>query len=92
MAHLSESLPEPGRETLVNMINTLNTHHLLVNYFQASSDACDMCELLLWGIHQTCANCQSIGRAIKLAEMVFEGASHVEEQNYLIHRELSAFA
>ncbi|KAL3734299.1 hypothetical protein ACJRO7_023620 [Eucalyptus globulus] len=83
MAHLSESLPEPGRETLVNMINTLNTHHLLVNYFQASSDACDMCELLLWGIHQTCANCQSIGRAIKLAEMVFEGASHGMRNNYL---------
>ncbi|XP_056177388.1 UPF0496 protein At1g20180-like [Syzygium oleosum] len=92
MVRLSESLLEPGWETLENMIKTLNIHHLLLDYFQASSDACDVCELLLRGIHQTRTNYHSIGRAIKLAEMVFEDASHVEEQNHLICRELSAFA
>ncbi|KAF8022670.1 hypothetical protein BT93_F0247 [Corymbia citriodora subsp. variegata] len=92
IAHLSESLLEPGQETLANMIKNFNIHHLLVDYFQASSEACDMCELLLRGIHRTRANYQSIGRTIKSAEMVFEDASYMEEQNYLICRELSAFA
>ncbi|XP_030527147.1 UPF0496 protein At1g20180-like [Rhodamnia argentea] len=90
--HLSESLLEPGRETLANMIKTLNIHHLLVDYFLVSSDACDVCELLLRAIHQTHANYQSIGRAIELAEIVSEDASHKEEQNRLICRELSLFA
>ncbi|KAL3734297.1 hypothetical protein ACJRO7_023618 [Eucalyptus globulus] len=79
MAHLSESLLEPELETLSNMIKTFNIHHLLGDYFQASF------------IHQTRTSNQSIRRAIKLAEMVYEDASHVEEQNHLICRELSVF-
>ncbi|KAF8022671.1 hypothetical protein BT93_F0248 [Corymbia citriodora subsp. variegata] len=92
IVHLSESLLEPGQETLTNMIKALNFHHLLVGYFKASSEACDMCELLLRGIYQTRTNYQRVRRAIKLAKLVFEDPSHAEEQSRLICQELSAFA
>ncbi|KAI6688378.1 hypothetical protein NL676_025206 [Syzygium grande] len=92
VAHLSESLLEPGQETLENMIKTLNFHRLLVDYFEVSSDTCDLCELLLRGIHQIRTNYQRIRRAIKLAKLVFEDAGHADEQSRLICRELSAFA
>ncbi|XP_056177346.1 UPF0496 protein At1g20180-like [Syzygium oleosum] len=92
MVHLSESLLEPGRETLTKMIKTLNFHRLLVDYFQASSEACDVCELLLRGIHQTRTNYQRMRRAIKLAKLVYEGTSHAEGQSRLLCQELSAFA
>ncbi|KAK3424948.1 hypothetical protein EUGRSUZ_F01683 [Eucalyptus grandis] len=92
MAHLSEWLLEPGQETLTNMIKTLNFHGLLVDYFQMSSYACDVCELLLRGIYQIRTNYQRIRRATKLAKLVFEDASHADEQSHLICRELSAFA
>ncbi|XP_030527291.1 UPF0496 protein At1g20180-like [Rhodamnia argentea] len=92
MVHLSESLLEPGQETLARMIKTLNFHRLLVDYFEASSEAFDMCELLLRGIHQTRTNYQRIRRAIKLAKLVSEDTSHAEEESRLICLELSAFA
>ncbi|KAL3734300.1 hypothetical protein ACJRO7_023621 [Eucalyptus globulus] len=92
MGYLSESLLEPGQETLANMIKTLNFHGLLVDYFQVSSDACDVCELLLRGIYQIRTNYQRIRRATELAKLVFEDASHADEQSRLICQELSAFA
>ncbi|KAL3734296.1 hypothetical protein ACJRO7_023617 [Eucalyptus globulus] len=92
MVHLSESLLEPGQETLTKMIKALNFHRLLVGYFEASSEACDMCELLLRGIYQTRTNYQRIRRAIKLSRLVFEDPSHAEEQSRQICQELSSFA
>ncbi|XP_048131245.1 UPF0496 protein At1g20180-like [Rhodamnia argentea] len=92
MANLSESLLEPGQETLATMIKTLNFHRLVVDFFEVSSNSCDVCELLLLGIHKIRTNYQRIRRAIKLAKLVFEDATHVDEQNHLICRELSAFA
>ncbi|KAF8022669.1 hypothetical protein BT93_F0246 [Corymbia citriodora subsp. variegata] len=92
MAHLSESLLEPGQETLANMIKTFSVDHLTVEYFELSSDTCDVFELLLRGIHQIRTNYQRIRRAIMLAKLVFEDASHADDQSRLICRELSTFA
>lgn len=81
---LSEYLLEPQQETLMNMIQTLRFHHLLIDYFEASLEAYNICELLLRSVHQTRANYQKIQRVIKLTRKV--------NDCLVIFRQLSAFA
>lgn len=91
---LSEYLPEPRQEprqeTLEDMIDSLNFHHLLVDYFEASLQACNICKLLLKGIHQTRTAFKSIRMVIKLSK---RSMNRYSEEKYLaILRELNAFA
>lgn len=65
--HLSETLLEPRAETLDSMIKTLHLHHLIVDFFEASSQACNVCELLLRNIHRTRTNYCWIKRAFELS-------------------------
>lgn len=88
---LSEYLLEPRQETLEDMIESLNFHHLLVDYFEASLQACNICELLLKGIHQTRTAYKSIRMVIKLSKGSMLGYSE-EDKNLAILRELNAFA
>ncbi|KAJ0085969.1 hypothetical protein Patl1_09495 [Pistacia atlantica] len=67
---LSEYLLEPQQEALMNMIKSLRFHHLLIDYFEASLEAYNICELLLRSVHQTRANYQKIQRVIKLTKKV----------------------
>ncbi|KAL6995895.1 hypothetical protein U1Q18_006029, partial [Sarracenia purpurea var. burkii] len=66
--HLSDYL-EPRQEALTAMIESSNLHdNLLVDYFDASFEACNTCELLLGSVHQARANQLIIGRVIKLSK------------------------
>ncbi|KAJ6405950.1 hypothetical protein OIU84_013840 [Salix udensis] len=52
--HLSDYLFEPHQqETLGETMGSLKFHHLLVDYFEASSKACHICDLLLQCTQQT---------------------------------------
>ena len=67
---LSEYLLEPRRETLKSMIESLNFHRLLVEYFEASLRACNICELLLRSINQAKSDYRKIKRVIKVSKRV----------------------
>lgn len=82
--HLSKYLLEPQQETLMQMIESLQFHHLLVNYFEASLEAYNVCELLLQSVHQTRVNYRRIQRVIKISEKVHDCNA--------IFRHLAAFA
>lgn len=66
--HLSEYLLEPQQETLMKMIERLHFHHLLMDYFEASVEAYNVCQLLLRSVHQTRANYRRIQRVMKISE------------------------
>lgn len=66
----SEYLLEPRQETLKNMMESLNFHHLLIEYFDASLQACHVCELLLRSIHQTRSDYRKIKKVIKMSRRV----------------------
>ncbi|GAB2231637.1 hypothetical protein Droror1_Dr00010647 [Drosera rotundifolia] len=63
---LSESLLEPGQELAMNIINALNIHHLLIDYFDASLEASNMYELILHGIYKARSNHRFITRAVRV--------------------------
>ncbi|KAL5778258.1 hypothetical protein ACOSP7_011184 [Xanthoceras sorbifolium] len=82
--HLSEYLLEPQQETVMNMIESLHVHELLIDYFEASLKAYRFCELVLRSVHQTRANYRRIQRVIKLSKKV--------KDCHAISRHLAAFA
>jgi hypothetical protein len=92
--HLSESLLEPRQETLADMIEGMNLHYLLIDYFKASLEAYRICELLLQSIHQTRANYRKIKRVIKLSRSIHNCGDYSsdDDQCQVIFRELAAFA
>ncbi|PKI75159.1 hypothetical protein CRG98_004494 [Punica granatum] len=91
--HFSNTLLEPGRETLAGMIKNLRLHHLLVEYFEASSEACDVCQLLLIGVYQTRVNYKRIRKVIKLTRRANDCSSNYTDcQCKVISRELGAFS
>ncbi|KAF5455734.1 hypothetical protein F2P56_025281 [Juglans regia] len=92
--HLSEYLLEPRQETLVEMMEGMNLHHLLIDFFEASLEACKVCELLLQSIHQTRANYKKIKRVIKLSRSVHDDRAdhnYTDKQCRAISGELAAF-
>ncbi|KAI4388483.1 hypothetical protein MLD38_000806 [Melastoma candidum] len=68
-AHLSDSLLEPRRDILADMAESLGLHPLLVEYFDATLNACDVYESLLQAVHRARADLHRVDVAIsKLAE------------------------
>ncbi|KAE8731403.1 Single hybrid motif superfamily protein isoform 1 [Hibiscus syriacus] len=65
--NLSEFLLKPRQETL-NKIESLNVHHLLLDYFEAGLEAWNLCEVILKSIHQTRVYYQSIRKFRKIHE------------------------
>ncbi|XAR61621.1 hypothetical protein NMG60_11016089 [Bertholletia excelsa] len=63
---LSLHLLEPHQETLLQLLQLSNPHHLLINYFKATFEAGRACELLLQSIHKARANHHIITRVVKL--------------------------
>lgn len=88
---LSEYLLELRQETLKDIIGSLNFHYLLVDYFGASLQACNICELLLKGIHQTRSAYKNIRMVIKSSKRLTHGYSK-EDKCRAILRELNALA
>ncbi|XP_050363241.1 UPF0496 protein At1g20180 [Argentina anserina] len=89
--NLSENLLDPRQETLNEMISEdgINVHHLLTDYFEASLEACHICELLLRSIHQTHTEYRNIKNVMK---KLSQRSNYTEEQCRAIFRELTAFA
>ncbi|KAI4320935.1 hypothetical protein MLD38_034367 [Melastoma candidum] len=93
-ALLSESLLQPARETLVDMAKSFYLHPLLIEYFDVTSKACDVYELLLNAVHSTQANFQKVKAAIILVREEFdENSSCLENRTHeKICGELSSYA
>ena len=86
--NLSEYLLKPRQETL-DKIENLNFHHLLLDYFEAGLEACNLCELLLRSIHQTRVYYPKIRRVIKMSKRIEDFS---DEQCSVILKELAGFA
>ncbi|KAI4336748.1 hypothetical protein L6164_015237 [Bauhinia variegata] len=67
--HLTGHLLEPRQETITNMTESLHVHHLLVEYFEASLEACLYCDTILEGIYKTRLAYRKIKRVLKLSKM-----------------------
>ncbi|KAG5542459.1 hypothetical protein RHGRI_022108 [Rhododendron griersonianum] len=59
-------LLEPRQETLADIIESSNLHPLVVNFFEATFAACNMCDLVLFSVDQARANYSRIRRVINL--------------------------
>lgn len=97
--HLTEYLLEPRQETIANMTQSLKVHHLLVDYFEASLEACRYCDTILQGIHSMRLSYRPITRVVKLTKRVLElDDDQIQNQNQNeqtkkdIYRELATFA
>lgn len=98
--HLTEYLLEPRQEVIANMTQSLKVHHLLVDYFEASLEACRCCDTILQGIHSTRLAYRRITRVVnKLSKTVHaidcgtdKCANELQTEKDHIHRELASFA
>ncbi|XP_061364837.1 UPF0496 protein At1g20180-like [Gastrolobium bilobum] len=90
--HLTEYLLEPRQEIITNMMQSLKVHHLLVDYFEASLEACRCCDTILEGIHSMRLSCRRMTRVVKLSKRVFGCANTNDETQKDIYRELASFA
>ncbi|KAF5740892.1 hypothetical protein HS088_TW11G00972 [Tripterygium wilfordii] len=96
--HLSECLLEPRQETLIQMIEDSKFHGLLLDYFEASLEACNVCELILRSVHQARTNDRRIKKVMKLCKKAqctkTDSSSQVLSQVVTgsVFRELTAFA
>ncbi|KAK9026205.1 hypothetical protein V6N11_039050 [Hibiscus sabdariffa] len=86
--HLSEFLLKLRQETL-DKIGSLNVHRLLLEYFEAALEACNLCQLLLESIHQTRVYYQRIRKVIELSKRI---QNFSDEQCSLVLKELTGFA
>ncbi|OVA03811.1 Protein of unknown function DUF677 [Macleaya cordata] len=92
---LYDYLLEPHQEILINMIQRSNLHYLLLDYFEASLEACKICGSLLQCIAQTRANYCIIQRVIKLVKRVSSNQTDDcdrDDQFQIIFSELATFA
>lgn len=91
--HLADYLFEPEKQqTLTEMTQSMKFHRFLIDYFEASLDACNLCDLLLRSIHQTRVNYRRIERVIKLSKRVKDSADYTDKFYGKLLGELSAYA
>ncbi|KAJ4872643.1 UPF0496 protein [Raphanus sativus] len=89
-SHFTDYLLDPPQETLDALMQDSSFHNLLVNFFDFSSDACDVCESLPQCIQQIKINHIKTKRVIKIGKRVCNGAKTPECA--LIFQELSRYA
>ncbi|XVF63644.1 hypothetical protein PTKIN_Ptkin09bG0103200 [Pterospermum kingtungense] len=87
--NLSEYLLKPRQETLDKTEN-LNFHNLLLEFFEAGLEGCNLCELLLQSIHRTRIYYQKIRRVITMSKNNMQDFS--DEPCRVILKELAGFA
>jgi len=80
--HLTECLLEPPQEIVANM----KVHHLLVDYFEASLEACRCCHTILQAIQKTRLAYARLASVVKLSQ-----TGPYEQSQKPIHTELSCF-
>ncbi|KAJ6336349.1 hypothetical protein OIU78_012864 [Salix suchowensis] len=75
------------------MMGSLKFHHLMVDYFEATSKACHICDLLLQCKQQTRGNYKRIRRVIRLSKRVQDSADCSDDKiRGAMFRELAAYA
>lgn len=89
---LTEYLLEPRQEMISNITQRLKLHHLLVDYFEASLEACRCCDTILEAIHSTRVSYRRIARIVKLSKIVFDDTNDQTHNKDVIYRELASFA
>ncbi|KAJ1424178.1 hypothetical protein SESBI_11847 [Sesbania bispinosa] len=72
------------------MAQSLNVHHLLVDYFEASLEACYCCDTILEGIHSMRLAYRRITRVVKLSKTAPFDSNNTQKD--MIYRELASFA
>lgn len=93
LTHLTEYLLEPRQETITMMTQTLNLHHLLIDYFDASLHACHFCDKILQAIHQARLSYQKITRVVKLSNLNLETEHVINGQTQkAIYTHLASFS
>ncbi|KAH1120200.1 hypothetical protein AAZX31_17G246500 [Glycine max] len=85
---LTEYLLEPRQEMIANITQRLKLHHLLVDYFEASLEACRCCDTILEAIHSMRLSYRRITRIVKLSKTVLDD----DDTKGVIYRELASFA
>lgn len=94
LLHLTEYLLEPRQEIVAKMIESLKVHHLLVDYFEASLEACLCCDTILQGIRNTRLAYGRVSRAVKLSERVLLIDADYDQfhtHKAIIYKELASF-
>ncbi|XP_058722292.1 UPF0496 protein At1g20180-like [Vicia villosa] len=92
--NLTESLLEPRQEIITNMTQNFKVHHLIVDYFNASLDACRCCDIILEGIHSTRLSYTRITRVVTLSKNVlneFNDSTNGKTKKD-IHKEVASFS
>ncbi|XP_052202711.1 UPF0496 protein At1g20180 [Diospyros lotus] len=87
--HLSDFVLEPSQETLMAMIESSNLPSLIAEYFDASFQACNTCELLLRSVLQARANYRIIKTVTK---MIRHDKPFTDSQSRAVFEELASFA
>ncbi|WCJ44283.1 hypothetical protein M5689_024958 [Euphorbia peplus] len=91
--NLSDHLFQPeNKATLTGMVHNMDFHRLLIDYFESSLEACNLCDLLLRSIHQTRVNYRRIEKVIKLSKSTKHSSDHTKKIRGSILRELSAYS
>ncbi|XP_025604934.1 UPF0496 protein At1g20180 isoform X1 [Arachis hypogaea] len=96
--HLTEFLLDPRQENITSVAETTKVHHLLVNYFESSLEACHCCDQILQGLHSMRLSYRRIKRVVKISKMVLDedcnnnGDQQQQIQKDVIYRELASFA
>ncbi|CAJ2675796.1 unnamed protein product [Trifolium pratense] len=92
--NLTDSLLEPRQEIIANLIQNFKVHNLLVDYFEASLEACRYCDTILEGIHSTRLSYTRITKVVKLSKRVlinFNDSTN-EQTKKDIYKELDSFS
>ncbi|MED6180787.1 hypothetical protein PIB30_013680 [Stylosanthes scabra] len=93
--HLTEFLLDPRQENIAHMAHTTKLHHLLLNYFESTLEACHCCDRILQGLHSVRHSYRTIKRVLKISKMVLHNNGDQQQQqiqNDVIYRELASFA
>jgi len=89
---LTEYLLEPRQEIIANITQRLKLHRLLVDYFEATLEACRCCDTILEAIHSERLAYRRITRVVKLSKIVLDANNDDQTHKDTIYRELSSFA
>ncbi|CAN0908967.1 UPF0496 protein At1g20180 [Linum grandiflorum] len=97
-SHLSDYLfrPPPEQETFSKLVERFGGDGLLIEYFESSLVACDICEMLLRSVDSTRAHYNKLKRVIKLAKRVklCDELSHnfTSKVSAAMYRDLAGYA
>ncbi|MED6146330.1 hypothetical protein PIB30_033439 [Stylosanthes scabra] len=90
--HLTEYLLEPRQEVIEKVAEKSKVYHLVLEYFEASLEACQCCDTILQGIHETRIAYAKVTKIIKLSKNVLDGIDEDDQTHKAICGDLASFA